>query len=347
MNRAFITFSDGVFNDELTSVLESSISKFSKYPLIVYRKKDFEFDFEMDLDDPNFWSSGYGYVYKVISCLKALETYDSVVWLDTDCVVTNYIDKIWFEEYRIDRYPLLPKYRFNLFGKELTMNVVVDSTDEAFMFKGKQKIGVGNDFKRNFYSQACMMFFDKSCIHFYEEVLSYFKDFDSESFPCGDESIINCLLWRYGYLDNLGDVFLCSHYFGYGLGNFIENNNRELFDDFFSNKPISNIHENILFYHGTKDVDLARFITRKVSEKVVSFSIQYNAQDNKIYVCSSLDIKVKISISNKKELIYQTEVDIPAGLSVFLQTLEDLSESSFEVTIFSLEGRILTNKNFR
>jgi hypothetical protein len=261
--KTFITFSDGYLNDELTKVLQESISTFSKYPLKVYKKEDF--DVQYDTNDPTFWSSGKGYVYKILSCLKALEEYDEVVWIDTDCVVTNYIDKIWFESWRINSYPLLPKYRFNVFKKELSNGMDLPDVSESwFLENGKNKVGVYT-VERKFYSQACFMFFNNSCKNFLEETLGYFNDYDSDCFPNGDESIINCLLWKYKFNDSLGDIFLCSHFFGYYMMHIISINERDRFMD-INYTPSQNIFENILFLHGNKNPMFANEILKSLIE---------------------------------------------------------------------------------
>lgn len=244
MKRSFITFTDGQLNDSLKDVLDKSISSFSTYSLKVYRKEDFELSY--DTSDPYFWSSGLGYIYKVLSCLKALEEFDEVVWIDTDCVVTNYIDKIWFESWRIDSYPLLPKYRFHLFEPKSEL-------EDPFWYlkKGKDRIGSYKGENRQFYSQACFMFFDKSCKGFFEETLSNFENYEKESFPNGDESIINCLFWKYGFNDSLGDIFICSEFFEHSLIDIISMRERDKFMNFI-HTPSNNIFENILFLHGNK-----------------------------------------------------------------------------------------------
>ena len=57
------------------------------------------------------------------------------------------------------------------------------------------------------------MLLNKNCESFIMDILSYFNDYDNISFPCGDETIINLLLWKYKYRKNLGDIFICSYYF--------------------------------------------------------------------------------------------------------------------------------------
>lgn len=262
MKRAFITFSNGKFNEQLTQRLRTSISHFSNYQLIVYGKEDFNLDY--DTNNPQFWKSGFGFIYKVLSCIKSLESYDEVVWIDTDCVVTNYIDKIWFESWRLNGFPLLPKYRFSLFGNNISnyerpMDVQIHQLLESVDVKS-----LVSHTDRKFYSQACFILFDKSCLQFFQEVLSYFDNYDAVSFPYrtfqhgafGDESIINYLFWKYNYTDNLGHIFLCSSFFNFSLTNFIQNKNRENFNQILSVKPEQNVFENILFFHGTKSLDV-------------------------------------------------------------------------------------------
>ena len=239
--RTFVTFSEGEINNQLTEILKESIHLFSNYDLIVYKKNDFELDY--NTDDPEFWKSGNGYIYKVLSCIKSLEEYDEVVWIDTDCIVTNYIDKIWFEGYRVKDYPLLPQYRFNNMKGFDIYNELINCVPTYNL-----------NTNRKFYSQACFIFFNKSCLEFFKEVLSYFDKFDSTKFPMGDESIINHLLWwKYNKSDNLGNIFLCSFYFHLNLISYISNTNREEYNIHNEYNYIENNFSEVLFFHGQKN----------------------------------------------------------------------------------------------
>ena len=81
--RVFITFAAGESYERLAEVLKESIETFSEYDLIVYKPEDFDIKWE-----PENWQPSYVFIYKVLSCLKALESYDEVVWLDNDCLPT-------------------------------------------------------------------------------------------------------------------------------------------------------------------------------------------------------------------------------------------------------------------
>jgi hypothetical protein len=273
MNKVFITFSIGDQYDKLSEVLKESINRFSKYKLIIYKPENFDIKWE-----PENWQPSYIFIYKVLSCLKALETYDEVVWLDNDCLPTHNIDKIWSN--KVDNYPLLPKERFNNF--HVWPSEKPNYHDTNFLSDAKRIIGViGTNFS-NSYLQACCMVFNKNCVDFFKEVLKYYQDFDSRVYPFGDESIINCMIWRDNLPNNLGDVFLCSHYFSpYIIELALNAKNHEEYSNLFDinhrvgeNEDssilkhgwtlarhnriglINNNFENLLFLHGSKDSNL-------------------------------------------------------------------------------------------
>ena len=164
--RTFITFAAGEAYEKLSEVLKESINTFSEYPLIIYKPEDFDIKWE-----PENWQPAYVFIYKVLSCLKALEEYDDVVWLDNDCLPTYNIDKIW--NYKVDNYPLLPKERFNNF--HIWPSDKPNYQEINFLGESKKRIGVvDNDFN-NSYLQACCMIFNKDCVGFFEEVLKHYQ----------------------------------------------------------------------------------------------------------------------------------------------------------------------------
>jgi hypothetical protein len=199
--------------------------------------------------------------------------------LDNDCLVTKNIDKIW--ERKIDNYPLLPKHRFYNF--ETWPHGKTDYCDSNFLKEGKQKVGLVDSDFNNLYLQACCMFFNKDCESFFKEVLNYYSDYNDVEFPHGDETIINLLIWKNKYSNNLGDVFLCTHYFSpYLIEGFIKSKDSEEYKRLFDislrtdgvdedgfilshgfslarhNRIglIENNFDNLLFFHGSKRLDI-------------------------------------------------------------------------------------------
>lgn len=273
MSKVFITFAVGDQYEKLSEVLRESIDIFSEYKLVIYKPEDFDIKWE-----PENWQPSYIFIYKVLSCLKALESYDEIVWLDNDCLVTKNIDKIW--ERKIDNYPLLPNERFNNF--HIWPSEKPNYQDTNFLGGAKRIIGVTNTNFSNSYLQACCMLFNKNCVDFFKEVLHHYQDFNSDVYPYGDESIINCIIWRDKLSNNLGDVFLCTHYFSpYIIEAALKTKTSEEYNNLFDinyrindNEDtfilkhgwslarhnriglINNNFENLLFLHGAKDSNL-------------------------------------------------------------------------------------------
>ena len=273
MSKVFITFAVGDQYEKLSEVLRESIDIFSEYKLVIYKPEDFDIKWE-----PENWQPSYIFIYKVLSCLKALESYDEIVWLDNDCLVTKNIDKIW--ERKIDNYPLLPNERFNNF--HIWPSEKPNYQDTNFLGDAKRIIGVTNTNFSNSYLQACCMVFNKNCVDFFKEVLQHYQNFNSDVYPYGDESIINCMIWRDNFSNNLGDVFLCTHYFSpYIIEAALKTKTSEEYNNLFDinyrindNEDtfilkhgwslarhnriglINNNFENLLFLHGAKDSNL-------------------------------------------------------------------------------------------
>ena len=161
MKKTYITFSHGYENDELTKILKKSIDEFSEYDLKIYTPADFSYDYEYD--NPQFWKSGYGFIMKIHSCLKSLTEYDEVVWLDTDIVATEKIDKIWEYQTLLEDYPLLPKSRFANYKNNPTKQdpnlllIHIKSLCDYFDVKNY-------NVNELVYLQACAMLFELVCI---------------------------------------------------------------------------------------------------------------------------------------------------------------------------------------
>ena len=271
--RTFITFAAGSQYEKLAEVLKESINRFSEYKIITYKPEDFDIKWE-----PENWQPAYVYIFKVLSCLKALESYDEIVWLDNDCMPSQNIDKIWNN--KVDNYPLLPTERFNNF--RIWPSSKPNYHDINFLGDAKRRIGVTDTDFNNSYLQACCMLFNKNCTNFFREILSHYQNFNSNVYPYGDESIINCMIWRDKLPNNLGDVFLCSHYFSPYIieaalnakdkdeyANLFDINYRiaDNEDTFILNHGwslarhnriglINNNFGNLLFLHGNKSVDI-------------------------------------------------------------------------------------------
>ena len=281
MKRTFITFSFGYDNDELSKILLKSINTFSNYDLKIYTPLDF--DNYLDFNNPDFWKTSYCYIYKVLSCLKALETFDEVVWLDTDIIVTHNIDKIWNKLNELEDYPLLPKDRFANFSKNDVLPFITEMETKYFLkISNFYKIDLD---KNNIYLTACCMAFNKQCINFFLEVLQTFSNYDSEVMLYGDETIINGMLWQKQKKNNLGNIFICSQYFHYNIKNYITLEQPEDYPTIFPKRPIENNFHDIMFFHGQKSLTVSNFLLNNLIKhktpmaKDLSEIMQINGSD--------------------------------------------------------------------
>lgn len=337
MKRIFVTFASGEIYEKLSKVLKDSINSFSNYDLIIYKPEDFDIKWE-----PENWQPSYIFIFKVLSCIKALENYDEVVWLDNDCVVTYNIDKIW--DYKIENYPLLPKHRFYNF--ERWPHHKVDYTNSNLLVKGKEKIGITNSDFNSTYLQACCMLFNKDCKEFLDKVIYYYQDYDSSVFPFGDETIINLLIWKNNYKLNLGDVSLCSYYFSsYKIDEFINLKNADdypkLFDLNYIGFPnnhnqekkfanhnrlglINNNFDNILFFHGSKSHELHNsFLTNMINRVKLKSNIKSDIKKVIVFGFSHCGTTILKSIIGHIPDVYEIIDEVDIIEDSFIKEAED------------------------
>lgn len=238
--RTYITFADGDIYFKLAEILKESINLCSDYDLIIYKLDDF--------DKVHTDSLYHITIYKILASLKSLETYDEVVWLDTDCLVSKNIDRIWNN--KVDGYPLLPTERFNNFHTWPSSKP--DYHDVNFLKLAKERVGVVDTDFNNSYLQSCCMVMNRTCIPFLNDVLTYYNDYDNNAYPYGDESIINCMIWRDKLPNNLGDVFLCTHYFSPYIIEAALNckTSEEYYNLFDINHRLNDIEDTFILTHG-------------------------------------------------------------------------------------------------
>ena len=252
MRNIFVTYSYGESYNDLTDVMIESTRKLSNFPIEVYHTKPKETKSELE----KFVEMCR---MKIVSCVDAIEMdlADNYVWIDGDTIVHKNIDKIWFENKRIENYPLLGKYRY----KNFTFFEESDFPSRKLC----DYLGINQDFY--IYRQANLMLFNKGCLPFFNEVLSIMDSgIDPKLMPMGDESVMNALFCKYNYTNNLGHINLCSDSFepADGLKKFIRMKNRE---DYFNIWTIhENNYEDILIFHGQKNVDIAKDILNNIIE---------------------------------------------------------------------------------
>ena len=243
MRNLFIGYSDSKYS-ELTSTMTRSIDEMSSYKIHVYTESDF--DVNMKRSPAQIFMDFCK--IKLMCMIDAIENdlADNMVWIDSDTIVNRNVDKIWFESWRIENYPLMGRYRYRNY---------------TFFNEGEfPYMSLSNDMNVNvdnyIFRQANFILFNKSCLAFFKECVNIMNAY---GFIDGaDEAVMNVIYNKYGYMNNLGNINLCSETFNIEILNFISMNNR---DDYARNFPvIENNYENILIFHGNKDVGVANRI---------------------------------------------------------------------------------------
>ena len=267
-NRIFITFSEGEKFNKLTSILNESIKEFSEYNLKVYRKEDFDIKWE-----PENWKPGFIYIYKMLSCQRAIEEgYDEIVWIDNDIVVTENIDKIWSYTDKISKVPLLPKHR--LYNHKISKDIYGTFKEGGrYLEKTLKKLNVNHTNFEDFYLHACFILFNRNTIEIFNEVIDLFKSYDysEELYPNGDESMLNAIVFRESS-KNLGNIFICSEYFDKNIIEKVINSSKESYPSVFENigtqyELIENNFDNLMFFHGSKDPNLHKYYLNMMLNK--------------------------------------------------------------------------------
>jgi hypothetical protein len=271
--RKFITFSEGESYEALYESLEYSVLAFSKYSLKKYRASDFHIKWQ-----PENWKAGYVFIYKILSCLKSLEEYDEVVWLDTDLIVTPNIDTIWNN--KIENYPLLSNHRFDNF--ERWPHNKMEFNNPEILREAKNKIGLLHQDFDSVWRQANVMFFNRNCIPFLQEVLLYFHDYDESLSPLGDEVIINLLLWKHRYPNSLGNINLCNYYFsGSHIQKFINCKSSQEYSDLFNPEIKPEDEQNFVLYSGVSYHDHNRLRLKDINNTILVLHGNKNHEYNK------------------------------------------------------------------
>ncbi len=267
--RCFVSFYYKNGNElyyELIHLLKISINSFSNYDIIIYNENDFD---EYDIEDRKNLSPEYLYRWKLFSIKKCLETHDEVVWLDSDIIVNHKIDEIWKYFNHVYDFPLLPNNRFSNYINPPTQSGVSDLRDSMQLksiiheFDCETLVGA--------WKQACTILATKECIAVLDEIIFY------TNMGIEDEHLFNLFYNKYNQSFSLDGLFICSYFFGtYILNDNMVRWGSDRYNEFMNNysihiyningslmsvsKPMTlkfNNFENILFWHGTKDLQVA------------------------------------------------------------------------------------------
>lgn len=288
--RAYFTFHDGKPHYlAMTDKLGISIKAFSNYPLVVYGPDNIPHNEEFNAVN----SVSGAFINKVKACVKALEEYDELVWLDCDIIALNTIDKVWDSFKEIENFPLLP-YHHNHNYKILPWgdweNVTSRTSKEKdFLPELKEYLGLSVDQVYEHYLQSCVFAFNKECIPFFEEVIEVmeanFNKGDNRgvegnyNYEFSDEPVFNAIMWKYQYDKTLGNAFVNSIYYWMKNGpqwegplwEFLKVTNKEEYKTWFEQWNYGktfkeNNFDQLLCLHGNKNLEICDVIINKITQ---------------------------------------------------------------------------------
>lgn len=247
--RAYVICAAGQSYIDSTEGIIRGLSKYSKYPVILYYsngKVNYSYDNcilqPFSIKDRNI---DEGHDLKLFTTLKAeitlgaIKNYnvDTIVMIDSDVVVTPSIDNI-FKDYEneIENYPIFMKYSWNIISVMGRPHVGEHIANY---------IGVNNQTLPAMCSCCCIA--NKNCITFLEDwkrycddehLIEYYYKYNKDIyFDFNDESIANALLWKYNATKYLPTNFVWAW----------KNETAKFCFDFYEGKVESlNKHESLL-----------------------------------------------------------------------------------------------------
>ena len=271
-NRCFVSFyyeaGDSLYS-ELLHILKISIGTFSNYDIIIYNEHDFN---EYDIPSRDNFNNPYIYRWKYFSIKKCLESYDEVIWLDSDIIVNHKIDEIWEYFTLIDGFPILHSSRFSNYINPPRKDGVTDLKYSPYLANILDNFNC--DTVVTEWKQACVLLFNKTCNHIIDELIYYLN------IGVEDEHLLNLFYNYYKPHHTISGLFVCSHFFGVNIlihnmvrfdksayNNFMDTyvgyvygENGLCIDTYGPMKLKIDNFDKILFWHGAKSLEVANRI---------------------------------------------------------------------------------------
>jgi FkbM family methyltransferase len=291
LEKAYVLCANEKYFD-IVSMCAKSIREFSKVPIIVYiinsdKKVDVEntntIKWECDVeeaeksmysDDDNFYiKREHVNIYKLLiqraSVTKdaLLNHAETIVYIDSDVIVTPYIDRV-FEMYDINTpYPYITEGVYDwlqIDGRGGAMSRADLST--TLEHPACDLFGI-NQYVRERYRTTNIYIVGQKSLPFineWEEMCNHPKVMGNHTLyaPYHEETLINVLLWKYNYLDGLPYVYVNA-----GLDKI-----NEVYDKITGEElhistwfRIPSSRENLLLFHGEKRIDKMEQMIKKIS----------------------------------------------------------------------------------
>lgn len=240
-DTCFVTFSTDNNYLKLSEVMIKSLSLFSKYPIILYCVNF----------DTAFFNKKYSNVFckridlnekDNIFLLKPAIIYDSIVnlgvkngiYIESDDIAVPYIDNLFNECSRIDKYPLCPIHPKDP-NNQTNIMKILNVTKKSMPYVHGHVV----------FTDTTVTFIKE----WYDVCKKYIKS--ASNF---DETILNVLLWKYNVTDYINYIY--DPYYNRIFDNKFKEKYGDLFDE-----------SKVYMYHGSKNATMANDILNKIIAK--------------------------------------------------------------------------------
>jgi FkbM family methyltransferase len=219
-------------------------------------------------------------------------------YIDADCIALKDCDAVFENSKNITNYPLLPKgpheyicrngkgIHFNNDGS-INLNLCLEADLLKFIGSHPQK-------RTNLYRTAHIILFDLNC----KNILKEYADFCNNReilinweryAPLTDETVMNCILWKYDCLNNLNQIsihvpslenneYVSDEKFEKFIDAYQQPKNEEYMYENFTRIPSDLNINNIKFFHGKINNNHFNIVKEKI------FKISNNMDDQNKYL---------------------------------------------------------------
>ena len=267
--------------EELAKILIKSLLLFSKFDITVIGynyKPDFNNNKIKVVELQNINEQHIAAIAKMNACIASIEqtNYDNFIWIDTDAIVTKYIDNVEIYFNRILNYPLIGSHLHNYFlmTDQYHPNGVIPIQFLERFFKEKVK-------QHRPWLHACLFVFNKKCQWFFEENKKLFDILNNFNYSwINDELIFNYLMSRYNFLTHM-EVKILNVFNVNVFDEFLETQNltNELFQKSESvitgslslDSILPKNVEELFLFHGIRDANYSKNVLERYIDNIAKF----------------------------------------------------------------------------
>jgi ADP-heptose:LPS heptosyltransferase len=308
----YFTYSDKNYT-HIAERLFKSLQTYSSYKIIYYtinfdyeNKFDnvipirYDFDhtkfltYELNEEEMQHWTKKYMLYLKVNLCLEILKTKEdnNYCCIDSDMILIKNSDFLFDKINNSIDFPILPLncYEYMLMDGhgnpfDENGNFDIDRCLEADLMRF---LNISTKKRNSFYKQCNLLIFNKNSLKLFEEwydICYYRPEIIKNKYlaSLNEESVLNCLLWKYDYNDNFDHIHINIPLDEVNTFILAFNNphDESFFLKDFCRIPEKEKIQNILFLHGRPNQKNYQILEKEIIYKNKSENLSYFPKLNK------------------------------------------------------------------